>query len=581
MRALLSRSLSHSLLAASLLFASRSLAQSPLEPAQLPAKTTFYLIWRGTPSEDIRKSNALLSLWDDPDFVPARSSFFESLLSASQKPADNSKLSREEITQYASLLDNPFVLGYLPRLDSAPAKSDSTKSVPTKPEPKWNGLFFVYDRSGKEELLSKAVLRMRATNAEIPKLTPLMVSGVSALKVERKSGINYWAETGKFAVSASELPVFEEILKRLGGKSDSANLAQTPAYQEAKPVLAGSTLEVFLRIPELKDFAVDSSTQLKPVSDALKAIKLDSIHVLAGRLSFEGPRTRMQGAILGDASPGTPFDIWSEGQANPALLSFFSPDTVSISDAQINFQGIYETLKRAFSAGGKDSAKILSPLETAIQTRIGMPLGDALTLTTGEIGSFQTSPALDNTKQVFLLGIHDKPGALKLLRTIFGDQITSERNEGPTTYLKISLRGGQSSAGVAQWNFYHLALTPNFLLAAPKAETLRTALAQQADGPAPSLPRNFLAARQLFPERINGFSYFDFQKVDWPALKEKWIADANKAAQAKTPNSSQALPKQSDWLNSVNPTVFSQHLHSMLGASWKDAQGVHFDEWLE
>jgi len=55
-------------------------------------------------------------------------------------------------------------------------------------------------------LLAKTILRLRAAGAQIPKLTPLAVAGVSALKIERKSGVNYWAETGKFAVSASELP---------------------------------------------------------------------------------------------------------------------------------------------------------------------------------------------------------------------------------------------------------------------------------------------------------------------------------------------------------------------------------------
>ena len=30
-------------------------AQAPLEPAQLPANTTFYFIWRGQPSAEIRK----------------------------------------------------------------------------------------------------------------------------------------------------------------------------------------------------------------------------------------------------------------------------------------------------------------------------------------------------------------------------------------------------------------------------------------------------------------------------------------------------------------------------------------------
>ena len=569
-----------SLVVSSLLFAACCFAQAPLEPAQLPARTTFYLIWRGTPSGDVRKSNALLSLWDDPDSAAMRSALVGSLLSGSQKQKDDSKLSPAELAQYASLLDNPFVVGYLPHPDSAapanPAKPDSSNVVPA-----WNGLFFVYDRSGKEELLTKTILRLRAADAQIPKLTPLTVAGVSALKIERKSGVNYWAETGKFAVSASELPVFEEILNRLAGKGDSSSLAQSPAYQEAKPLLATGLLEFFLRVPEIKNFVPSTDNSAPQVRAMFNALKLDSVHVLAGHLSLEGSRTRLQGAVLGDTSAGTLFDIWPEGLANPASLSFFTPDTVSLNDTQINFLGIYETLKRALSQAGPDSAKSIAPVELIVQTRLGMPLADALALTTGEIASFQSSPTLDDTKQIFLLGIRNKPEALKLLRTIFSDQITSERNEGSATYLKISLRGGQSSAGLAQWNFYYLAMTPDFLLGAAKSDTLRAALAQQAVNTPSSIPQNFLAARKQFPEKLNGFSYYDLQKLDWPALKEKRIAEADKSSQTKTANNSQALPKQADWLDSVNPAVFSRHLHSVIGASWKDKKGVHFDEWLD
>jgi len=580
MRTHRARSLSLSLLVSSLLFAACCFAQAPLEPAQLPARTTFYLIWRGTPSGDVRKGNALLSLWDDPDSAPMRSAIVESLLSGSQKQKDNPKLSPEELAQYASLLDNPFVLGYLPRPDSAapakPAKPDSTKIAPA-----WNALFFVYDRSGKEELLTKSILRLRAADAQIPKLTPLTVAGVSALKIDRKSGVNYWAETGKFAVSASELSVFEEILNRLAGKGDSSSLAQSAAYQEAKPLLATGLFEFFLRVPQLKEFAPGTDTSAPQVRAMFNALKLDSIHVLAGHLSFEGPRTRLQGAILGDTTAGELFDIWPEGQANPAFLSFLTADTVSISDAQINFLGIYETLKRALSQAGPDAAKSVAPVELMIQTRLGMPLTDALALTTGEMASIQTSPTLDDSKQVYLFGIRNKPEALKLLRTIFSDQITSERNEGSATYMKISLRGGQSSAGLAQWNFYYLAMTPDFLLGASKSDTLRAALAQQAANTPASIPQNFLAARKQFPKKLNGFSFFDLQKLDWPALREKWVAEANKSAKTKTANNSQVLPKQANWLDSVNPAVFSRHLHSVIGASWKDDKGVHFDDWLD
>ena len=580
MRTHYARPLFFSLLVSSLFCAAGCFAQAPLEPAQLPARTTFYVIWRGTPSGDVRKGNALLSLWDDPDSAPMRSALVESLLSESQKQKDNSKLSPAELAQYASLLDNPFVVGYLPHPDSAapakPAKSDSSKLAPA-----WNGLFFVYDRSGKEELLTKTILRLRAADAQIPKLTPLTFAGVSALKIERKSGVNYWAETGKFAVSASELPVFEEILNRLAGKGDSSSLAQSAAYQEAKPLLATGLLEFFLRVPEIKNFAPSTDTSAPQVRAMFNALKLDSVHVLAGHLSFEGARTRLQGAVLGDTTAGSLFDIWPEGQANPASLSFLTPDTVTLNDTQINFLGIYETLKRALSQAGPDSAKTMAPMETMIQTRLGMPLTDALALTTGEIASFQSSPTLDDTKQIFLLGIRNKPEALKLLRTIFSDQITSERNEGSATYLKISLRGGESSAGLAQWNFYYLAMTPDFLLGAAKSDTLRAALAQRAANTPSSIPQNFLAARKQFPEKLNGFSYYDMQKLDWPALKEKWIAEANKSSKTKTAGNSQALPKQAGWLDSINPAVFSRHLHSVIGASWKDAKGVHFDEWLD
>jgi hypothetical protein len=36
-----------------------------------------------------------------------------------------------------------------------------------------------------------------------------------------------------------------------------------------------------------------------------------------------------------------------------------------------------------------------------------------------------------------------------------------------------------------------------------------------------------------------------------------------------------------DLLLNINPQVFPKHLHFMAGASWKDAKGVHFDQWIE
>ncbi|HVS88989.1 MAG TPA: hypothetical protein VHF01_12320 [Candidatus Acidoferrum sp.] len=73
---------------ASLFFDSgRASAQAPLEPTHMPPRTVFYLIWRGAPSSDASKANALLSLWRDPDFAPARTTLLDNPLSGPGKDA--------------------------------------------------------------------------------------------------------------------------------------------------------------------------------------------------------------------------------------------------------------------------------------------------------------------------------------------------------------------------------------------------------------------------------------------------------------------------------------------------------------
>ena len=95
----------------SLLLSGRLSAQAPLEPAQMPSRTSFYLIWRGTPAGDARKTNALFALWDDPDFAPVRAAMFANMTSPSQQDASKPALTPEEAEQYSSLLENAFVVG--------------------------------------------------------------------------------------------------------------------------------------------------------------------------------------------------------------------------------------------------------------------------------------------------------------------------------------------------------------------------------------------------------------------------------------------------------------------------------------
>src|SRR5215469_1038559 len=552
-------------------------AQAPLEPPQLPSRTIFYVIWRGMPAGDVRKTNSLMSLWDDPDFAPVRAALVNEMINDAKNQKGKPAPSREELAGFATLLDNSFTIGYLPR-EGAPPKP----ATPAAKPPAWNGMFLVYDRSGKEELLSKAVLRMRGTSEEIPTLTEITVAGVKALKVERKSGTNYWAETGKYAVSATEPAVFEEVLKRVTGKAAADSLAEVATYRQAKPLLSGGLIEFFLRVPQIRDITGDPDSASPYMKMLWSSIHLDALHVFAGHLSLEGTRTRLEGAVLGDTAQGSLFDIWSAGQRQPESLAYVTPSTIYYSETQLDLQGIYNTLKRALAQPGSNTAQFVTSMESSLETRIGMKLTDAFALTGGEFGSLESSPALEDDKKVYFLGIRNKPEALKLMRTMFSDKLTSEHNEGDVTYMKISLKGNQDAKGVAQWNFYHLAMTPNLLLGASKTETLRAALAEAAAGGPDPLPKNLAVARSQFPDKLNGFSYFDLQRVDWPALKQQWSAQAAKAAaSAKSIDAERKSKRWNELLLNVNPAVFPRHLHSVTGGSWKDSSGVHFDEWVD
>jgi len=561
-------------------------AQAPLEPAQMSPRTLFYLIWHGVPGAEARKTNSLLALWDDADFAPVRSALAAGMLNSSAEKSTAAKLTPEQLQEFAGLLENSFTLGYV----SEPVRRTlSNGAVSTEARtPAWNGMFFVYDRTGKEMVLAKAILLLRMQAKEGPQLSQMNIGGVQVLKSEGKSGVSYWADHGKYAVSAGERTVMEDILGRLDGKiSGAASLAQSAAYQEAKGNLGGGLLEFFLRVPDLKNLAADSKPGAMQVTPLLEAAKLDAVYSVSGHITFEGAKTHVQGAILGNTAPGTPFDIWSAGKASPASLSFVPADAISYNSMQVNFQGIYDTVKRvahaAFPQGQQGNVDLVDAIA---QQKLGMPVPDALGLLSGEFASMQTSPSMDSAKQVYFLGIRKKPETLKLMRTVFSEQISSERNEGEITFVKISLGGKQGTAGAAQWNFFNVAVTPDMVLGSSRIETLREVLANRANATVAaglaSVPQ-FQARRGQFPQNLSGLSYFDFQKVDWQAVKDRWIVEAKKSSVAKTVNESKDdMPSTvPDWLAQMNLQVVARHLHYSSSVSWKDSKGIHWDQWVE
>jgi hypothetical protein len=559
-----------------------AMAQLKLDPGQLPKSTMFYVAWHGTIAGEARKANSLLALWDDSDFAPVRAAMLEEMLRGSaESNMAQAPLTQEDLREYASLLDNEFVAGYI----SDPNPKRIADRAGDSGASKWNGGFLVYDRAGKEATLAKLLLRARMSEKDPPKISAATLAGISAIKMERKGGTSYWAEDGKYAFSASEPAVFEQIALWARHKTPAAGgLSQTAAYREAADVLQGGTVEVYFHFPGIRELSSDTSAGGFRIRPLLESLKLEAVHSIAGRISLEGARTRFQGAVLGEAAPGTLFDIWDQGSAAPETWKFVNSNTVSYHQSSVNLLGIYALIKRALqSTSGAGQQGPADFVETAAARRLGMPLPQALGLFSGEFATLQTSAALDPAKQVYLLGIRRKPEALKLLRAALADRVAAERSEGDTTFFKVSEGGLESSAGTASWKYYHLGVTSEVIAISRRSESLREALAasKATAGNHQTGPQPLESARTRYPANLNGLSFMDFQKIDWAAAKERWTAESRKASATAGTRKEVQHQVFADQLKGLDPQVLARHLHFTAGASWKDAQGLHFDGWVE
>src|SRR5262249_47272098 len=233
---------------------------------------------------------------------------------------------------------------------------------------------------------------------------------------------------------------------------------------------------------------------------------------------LDGTKTRMQFALLGDAAPGTIFDIWDAGQAKPASLAYVSPDALAYRETQLNLPGIYALAMRiakSFTAKGDEDKTDM--IEAIARAKLGMSVSDALNTFTGELGYLQSDSSFDFGKNTYFLGVHNKENSLRILRHVFLNEISSDLDEGNVTFLKLSFGGKQASDSAM--GTFHLAITTDMILVANKREALRVPLAQRVASTQSSLLTPFLADRSKYPQSINGLNLFDFQKFDWQSLK--------------------------------------------------------------
>jgi hypothetical protein len=589
-------------------------AQAPaasIDPGKLPQHTLFYVLWRGAPTPAARSANSLYALWDDPGFAPARNAIFDGFMSESHKSGDiKSQFSREEISEYSALLDNPLAIGFV-----ADQVKNSSAVAPKgqAAAPKWNGFFLIYDRSGKEALLAKALLRLRSTEKNPPTITPTTIAGIPAIKVTHTKDAEYWVESGKYVVSSGEASVIEQILHslKIGGPSSQSLLSPkdtealdqamrnakiatpstqllsgTPAFKEASSVLGSGALEYFVNISEIGRMANDVPTPAGfRAGTLLDALKLSAMHSVAGRVVLDGAKTRFQTAILGDTSEGSIFDIWGSGQAKPASVAYIPQDSVSYREFQVNLPGIYALALRvakSFTAKGDDEKTDM--FEAIARAKLGMSITEATHALSGELGYLQADSSYDLRNNTFFLGIGNRANALKLIRHAFIDNITSDTDLNGVTFLTLSSGNAQTPSGSGSYAApkFQLAVTDDLILVSANKAALRAPLAKKKSPSTPGQLAPFFEAHSGVPSTVNGLSFVDFQKFDWQSLKQLPLQNVADKSTSKSmfPDKS-TPPAQKSWLDEIDPKVFSRHLHLSYGYSWKDATGIHLEGWLD
>src|SRR5258707_13452660 len=83
-----------------------------------------------------------------------------------------------------------------------------------------------------------------------------------------------------------------------------------------------------------------------------------------------------------------------------------------------------------------------------------------------------------------------------------------------------------------------MAEPPPFLVASSRSETLREFLAKRSPADAAAqatLPPTFQSARAQFPAALSGLAFVNLQKIDYQALKTRWIEQTKKASAPAPP----------------------------------------------
>jgi hypothetical protein len=553
-------------------------AQSPAISDRLPQSTLFYVQWRGKSFlSDADKKNHVLQLLEDPDFDALRQSLAKNLLQRQQK--DGSTAPPVQLSDLISLLDNPAAAGLI----VAPADS---KSVSPGDTSRLGSLFLVYDVTGKTDLVQKLKAAAQASSKEKPQISTYNFGGTSIeVRVEgADANTSYSAQAANYLLFASQKEVIEDLVTRFSSANKPAtSVTQLPEYQSIRPYVGSdAAIEFFARVPDLEKWS-PANSNAQQAAKFIRNLHLDKIHAAGGGVSFSGAALRTHGAILGDTSPGSLFDFAGSSSAKFETQQIVSPGSY-FSISRFNFGSFYQTLRdAAFGIATPQQAAGLGAAEGMAQGYLGMSLADAFQLFTGEVASQGSFTPEGESQQMFVLTIQKPQDVLKILRLGLSKMITAEDTSGDTTYLDLSYPTHDAATGQDRRSLYYVAVTPQFILVAPRKAMVRDAVARISGKPAAvseaSILSNpdFIRLRSLMPEKLSGIGGADMSQIPWDKVITRYVQQMAQTEKQSNPKN----PPSTEWLQSIKPGMFNRHLHVIANGWWKDSNGIYFDYYVQ
>jgi len=554
-------------------------AQSPKISDRLPQNTLFYLQWRGKSFlGDADKKNHVLQLLEDPDFEVLRQAFAKNLLQRQQK--DGTPTPPVQLPDLISLLDNPGAAGLIA------SPTPVTSASPSDPS-HLSSVFLVYDMTGKVDLVKKLKTAAESASKEKPKITTYEFGGTTievSVAGSNAANTGYSARSGNYFLVASQREVIEDLVTRFRtGSKPLASVTQLPEYQSVLPYIGSdAAVEYFGRIPDL-DKWISPDQKDQPVVKFIRNLHLDKIHVAGGGISFAGEALHSRGALLGDTSSTSLFDIVGANSATFQMQQLVGPGPY-FSIFRFNFPQLYQIIREAALATVTAQQAVgLTGAEAMAQGFLGMSITDALQLFTGEVGSQLSYTPDGESQQLYALAIQKPQDVLKLLRVAVSKIIAAEDTSADTTYLDLSYPIHDPVSGQERRNFYYLAVTPQFVIGGPSKGMVREAVARVSGksgvssvGLIFSNP-DFIRLRALMPDKLIGIGGVDMTQIPWDKVINRYVQQMQQTEKL----SKQKNASSTEWLQSLKPGMFTRHLRVVVNGWWKDSNGIYFDYYAQ